>query len=140
MGNAPKVITIEEIKERAKGTVVEIPGWVPGEKIGVRLRAIDLTPHIMQLDSIPNVLRTAAFEVFEKGKKGDAKERKMQTPVSDTTDLKKILPIIDAIVKECLVEPKWEDFEENYPLTMVQKMAIFEFAMAGVDALESFRS
>jgi len=144
-----KVITIEEIKERAKGVVVEIPGWSPGETIGVRLRAIDMTPHIMTLESMPNALKNAAFDVFEKtpsgGKKGGNQSQKKEPkvpvmPESDMDDMKKMLPIIDAIAKECLVEPKWEEFQENYPLTMVQKMAIFEFAMAGVDSLESFRS
>lgn len=137
------VITLEEIKERAKGTIVEIPGWVPEEKIGVRLRAIDLTPHLMQLQSIPNVLRSAALEVFDKTpSKKDGKSKPTAQSADDysTKDMERMLPIIDAIVKECLIEPEWEKFEQYYPLTIVQKMAIFRFAMAGVDSLESFRS
>lgn len=137
------VITLEEIKERAKGTIVEIPGWVPGEKIGVRLRAVDLTPHIMQLQSIPNVLRSAALEVFDKApsKKGEKSKPTAQSADDySIKDMERMLPIIDAIVKECLIEPEWEKFEQHYPLTIVQKMAIFRFAMAGLDALESFRS
>lgn len=131
-----KVITLEEIKERAKGVITEIPGWTQDEVIAVRLRAIDMTPHILSMENMPNVLRNAAMAVFEKD---DASSEKIAAG-TDVSDMQRMLPIIDSIVKECLVEPTWDDFQENYPLTMVQKMAIFEFAMAGVDSLKSFRS
>lgn len=131
-----KVITLEEIRERAKGVITEIPGWTQGEVIAVRLRAIDMTPHILSMENMPNVLRNAAMAVFEKD---DVSSEKIAAE-TDVSDMQRMLPIIDSIVKECLVEPTWDDFQENYPLTMVQKMAIFEFAMAGVDSLKSFRS
>lgn len=131
-----KVITLEEIRERAKGVITEIPGWTRDEVIAVRLRAIDMTPHILSMENMPNVLRNAAMAVFEKD---DASSEKIAAE-TDVSDMQRMLPIIDSIVKECLIEPTWDDFQENYPLTMMQKMAIFEFAMAGVDSLKSFRS
>ena len=131
-----KVITLEEIRERAKGVITEIPGWTQDEVIAVRLRAIDMTPHILSMENMPNVLRNAAMAVFEKD---DASSEKIAAE-TDVSDMQRMLPIIDSIVKECLIEPTWDDFQENYPLTMMQKMAIFEFAMAGVDSLKSFRS
>ena len=131
-----KVITLEEIRERAKGVITEIPGWTQDEVIAVRLRAIDMTPHILSMENMPNVLRNAAMAVFEKD---DVSSEKIAAE-TDVSDMQRMLPIIDSIVKECLIEPTWDDFQENYPLTMMQKMAIFEFAMAGVDSLKSFRS
>lgn len=32
-----RVISLEEIKERAKGTIVEISDWIPGKKIAVKI-------------------------------------------------------------------------------------------------------
>ena len=88
----------------------------------------------MQLQSIPNVLRSAALEVFDKApskKGGKSKPTAQSADDYSIKDMERMLPIIDAIVKECLIEPEWEKFEQHYPLTIVQKMAIFRFAMAG---------
>jgi hypothetical protein len=59
-----KVISLEEIKQKALGTVIEISDWEPGKKICVRVKAIDMTPHILSMESLPNMLKASAHEMF----------------------------------------------------------------------------
>lgn len=60
-----KVISLDEIRERAKGRLIEIPDWTPGSWITVRIKDIDMTPYIMSLDNLPNILKKTAAEAFE---------------------------------------------------------------------------
>ena len=59
------VTSIEQFKKYAGGSEVELPGFVSGENITVRLRR----PSIMAMmaDGIPNPLLGVAAEVFNGG-------------------------------------------------------------------------
>lgn len=133
-----KVISLEEIKERAKGTIVEISDWIPGKKISVRVKAIDMTPHILKIDKLPNILKDSATEVFN-GKQMSDKRIADLTNSLDQDSISKMIPIIDGIVKEVLVEPKFDDIQAVYPLTLGQKMELFRIAMGDMEKLDSFR-
>lgn len=133
-----KVISLEEIKAKAEGSIVEISDWIPGKKIAVRVKAIDMTPHILKIDKLPNVLRDSASEVFN-GKQMSDKQMADLTNNMDSESFSKMIPIIDGIVKEVLVEPKFDDIQAVYPLTLMQKMELFRVAMGGMDKLDSFR-
>lgn len=131
-----KVISLDEIKELAKGEVVSIPHWDGKGTINVRLRRIDLTPIILQGGVLPNSLKVIAQEAFEakmKGRKPNLKQQPLDF------DIEKMMPALDAIAKESLIDPKYEDFQEHYPLSLTQKLAIFQYALGEVQALESFR-
>jgi len=133
-----RVISLEEIKERAKGTIVEISDWIPGKKIAVRVKAIDMTPHILKLDKLPNILKDSATEVFN-GKQMSDKRIADLTNSLDQDSISKMIPIIDGIVKEVLVEPKFDDIQAVYPLTLRQKLELFRIAMGDIEKLDSFR-
>ena len=133
-----RVISLEEIKARAEGTIVEISDWIPGKKIAVRVKAIDMTPHILKLDKLPNILKDSATEVFN-GKQMSDKRIADLTNSIDQDSISKIIPILDGIVKEVLVEPKFDDIQAVYPLTLGQKMELFRIAMQGMEQLDSFR-
>ena len=133
-----RVISLEEIKAKAEGTIVEISDWIPGKKIAVRVKAIDMTPHILKIDKLPNILKDSATEVFN-GKQMSDKRIADLTNSLDQDSISKIIPILDGIVKEVLVEPKFDDIQAVYPLTLGQKMELFRIAMQGVEQLDSFR-
>jgi hypothetical protein len=133
-----RVISLEEIKAKAEGTIVEISDWIPGKKISVRVKAIDMTPHILKIDKLPNILKNSATEVFN-GKQMSDKQIADFTNSIDQDSFSKMMPIIDGIVKEVLVEPKFDDIQAVYPLTLVQKMELFRIAMGGMEKLDSFR-
>lgn len=133
-----RVISLEEIKAKAEGTIVEISDWIPGKKIAVRVKAIDMTPHILKIDKLPNILKDTATEVFN-GKQTSDKRIADLTNSLDQDSISKMIPIIDGIVKEVLVEPKFDDIQAVYPLTLGQKMELFRIAMRGMEQLDSFR-
>jgi hypothetical protein len=126
------VITLSEIQERARGEVIEIPDWDGKGVIKVRARKIDITPIAMQAGMIPNSLKVKAHEVFD---------GKVQTKDLGDIDvnMEKMMPALDAVAKEALVEPKYEEIQEILPLTLNQKLAIFHFVSEEVRQLESFR-
>jgi hypothetical protein len=134
-----KVISIEEIREKAQGTVIEISDWSPNGKIAVRVRAIDMTPHILALEKMPNALKNAANEVFN-GKTSSMKQINDAASKVDMDDITGMMPIIEGIVREVLVEPKYDEIQAIYPLTLNQKMELFKFAMGGIEKLDSFRT
>lgn len=139
MSNKPKeenAITIAEVKKRARGTLVEIPDWEPKKKIKVRLRSIDVTPILMETGAIPDELSLEVATMFgeEEGKK-----EVPETAENVKGSLKKFMPVLDAIAKEALAEPTYEEITEVYPLTLQQKMAIFAHTMEGIKQLKPFR-
>lgn len=124
-------ISLDEIRRRAAGEVIDIPDWDGKGKIAVRVRRIDITPIILRAGVLPNSLKVAAQEVFE-GKK-PAKQ-----PDFDL-EVEKLMPILDAIAQECLLEPKYEDIQAIYPLTLNQKLALLSYVTGEVEALRPFR-
>ncbi len=135
-----KVTTLEEIKKQAAPDVVEIPGFKPGTTINVAVQLIDLTPYLLELD-IGNPLYEAAVMKAKLGEDKKAVADAVQKEaLKSGIDLKKVLPILDAVAKEALVEPRYEKIISIAPLTLEQKMAIFNYAIGDVDGLSSFRS
>ena len=135
-------ISVEDLKEYGKGKLLQIPSWedVDRDYIVVKVRTVDFTPHLMELEHLPNELMAAAQEVFKgKDKKPDAEKAK-EFLDNNSKQLKDMMPIIDAVVEEALLEPTWEDFEDHKPLDFQQKMAIFENVIRGVKQVEPFRA
>lgn len=133
-----KVISVEEIKQKALGTVIEISDWEPGKKICVRVKAIDMTPHILSMENLPNVLKASAHEVFN-GKQSNGKQMDAIVGAIDKESIEDMLPIIDSIAKAVMVEPTFDEVQAVYPLTLTQKMEIFKYSMGGIEKLDSFR-
>lgn len=132
-----KAISLDEMRLKAQGTLVEIPDWTNNGTIDVRVKAIDMTPHIMSIDKMPNALKKSAVEAFEGKAKGSQAD--LAKDIS-TDDMEHMLPIIEGVVKEVLVEPTYDDFQEIYPLTLQQKLVLFKMSMGGIEELDSFRT
>jgi len=134
MSGKKKVISLEDIKEKAKGEVVEIPDWEPEKTINVRLRRIDVTPIMMESGSIPDDLSKEVATMMEKGEEIDPE--KLDTGKFNPDNF---IPVLNSIAKEALAEPTYEEINEVYPLTMNQKLAIFKFVTGGIEQLKPFR-
>ncbi len=134
-----KVISLQEIKEKAKGVVISIPDWDGKGTIKVRVRHIDLTPALMETGVLPDELSAEVVTMFEgESKKGSKKENtKAESP---KIKMEKLMPMMNTVVKEALVEPTYDEIQEIYPLTSPQKMAIFSFITGGVAQLKPFRT
>lgn len=126
------VTTIEDMREYAKGTVVELPPFAEGQPFVARVRR----PSILALakaGKIPNQLLSKAGKLFNSGAAGlDTDDENMLTDVYD---------IAMTIVKAALVSPTVEEIADaGLELSDNQIMAIFSYTQTGIEALKSFRS
>lgn len=137
-----KVISLEEIKQRAHGTIIGIPDWDNSEeKISVRVRRIDLTTKVMRSKMMPNDLRIIASKAFESSNDDlETLEDDIQQQLEQQDHkIDDFVNLLDNMCQEALLEPTFKEIQQIYPLTLVQKMAIFEWLMQEVKGLKSFR-
>ncbi len=136
--NKDQVITLDQVKQKAQGQVIDIPDWEPDKTIKVRVRKIDITPLLLSSGTIPNELSNEVSNYLSEGGDPEKAVKKMakNPPKFDST---KFLPTLNAIVKEALVEPAYEELEKVYPLNMSQKLAIFKYVTGGIEDMKSFR-
>jgi len=135
-----KVISIEEIQKLAAGEIIDIPGWVPNTTISIRVRRIDITPQLLASGTLPNVLRSAAADQFKKDESEDSeKSNAMATDLLGDGELSELLPLIESVCRDAMVEPTFDEVQKIYPMILNQKMAIFSYITAEVAGLDSFR-
>lgn len=126
------VTSIEDLKNYANGTIVEMPPFAEGQSLIARLKRPSILGMAKQ-GKIPNTLLVKANELFLQNGAGlDAEEE-------DT--MKQLYDVLDLIAKETLVEPTYEDIKSvGLELTDEQMMFLFNYSQQGVKALESFRT
>lgn len=126
------VTSIEDLKNYASGTIVEMPSFAEGQPLIARLKRPSILGMAKQ-GKIPNSLLVKANELFLQNGVGlDAEEE-------DT--MKQLYDVLDLIAKETLVEPTYEEIKSvGLELTDEQMMFLFNYSQQGVKALESFRT
>lgn len=126
------VTSIEDLKNYASGTIVEMPPFAEGHPLIARLKRPSILGMAKQ-GKIPNTLLVKANELFLQNGAGlDAEEE-------DT--MKQLYDVLDLIAKETLVEPTYEEIKSvGLELTDEQMMFLFNYSQQGVKALESFRT
>lgn len=132
-----KVTSLDEIRKQAEPEIIEIPGFRPGTTINVAVRMVDLTPYILET-GIKNPLLAVVQKKTQEGKSKEEIAREVEKEVNGGIDVKAIMPAIDAVVEEALVEPTYREITSIRNLTLEQKLAIFDYATGG-GALISFR-
>ena len=124
-----KVTTVDDLKEYAKGQIVQLPSFADGQPLIVRMKR----PSLMILaksGKIPNKLLKTATEMFN-GEKSTDEE--------DFDALSKTLDLLEIICEASLVEPKYKDFKSaGIDLSDEQLIAIFNYTQRGIEALNSF--
>ena len=132
-----RVTSLDEIRKQAEPEVIEIPGFRPGTTINVAVKAVDLTPFLLET-GISNPLMAIVQKKTAEGKGKEEIAQEIEEKASEGIDTNKLLPAIDAIVKETLVQPTYEEITAIRDLTLDQKLTIFEYATGG-NPLISFR-
>lgn len=124
-----KVTTIDDLKEYAKGQIVQLPSFADGQPLVVRMKR----PSLMILaksGKIPNKLLKTATEMFNGESDADNE---------DLDALSKTLELLEIICEASLVEPKYKDFKSaGIDLSDEQLIAIFNYTQRGIEALNSF--
>lgn len=126
------VTSIEDLKNYASGTIVEMPPFAEGQPLIARLKRPSILGMAKQ-GKIPNSLLVKANELFLQNGAG------LDSEEEDT--MKQLYDVLDLIAKETLVEPTYEEFKSvGLELTDEQMMFLFNYSQQGVKALESFRT
>lgn len=149
--SSDRPVTLAELQSFAKGILIDMPSFVTGEYIKVKVRRIDMSKDFLKRTEITNFLANPVIEKYmqennlaTKNKQqiqSDLKE-KFEDTVLNQQNLKQIqelLPLLDEVAKQILIEPSFEDFEKSCPLTQDQKEFLFDWAMGETRDLESFR-
>nr|DAH54931.1 MAG TPA: hypothetical protein [Caudoviricetes sp.] len=126
------VTSIEDLKNYANGTIVEMPPFAEGQPLIARLKRPSILGMAKQ-GKIPNTLLVKANELFLQSGAGlDAEEE-------DT--MEQLYDVLDLIAEETLVEPTYKEIKSvGLELTDEQMMFLFNYSQQGVKALESFRT
>lgn len=126
MENNMNVTSLDELKDIAKGKVVELSGWEEDRPFFVRLKRPSLQIMAMK-GMIPNSLLSCATKLFFKDK-------------NTSLDIAEFASLQMAIAEASLVEPSVSQLDEiGLTLTDQQLMEIFTYSQSGVNGLESFR-
>lgn len=125
------VTSLGDLQSYAKGMVVRLPDFAEGQPFVARVRRPSMLVLAKQ-GKIPNALLNAAGELFAKGGAGiDSDDKNMLCNMYD---------VMDIIASAALIEPSLEQIKDcGLELSDNQMLAIFNYAQAGVKALESFR-
>lgn len=126
------ITSIEDLKNYANGTIVEMPPFAEGQPFVARLKRPSILGMAKQ-GRIPNTLLVKANELFLQSGAG------LDTEEEDT--MKQLYDVLDLIANETLVEPTYEEIKSvGLELTDEQMMFLFNYSQQGVKALESFRT
>lgn len=127
-----KVTSIEELREAASGTIVELPPFGPGHPFVARLRRPSMLV-LAKRGKIPNSLLTSANTLFENGAAAgfDSMDEDMMS---------KCFEVFDIICEASFVEPTYRELKAaGIELTDEQYMFVFGYSQNGMVSLEPFR-
>ncbi|MBT9143181.1 MAG: hypothetical protein DDT29_01580 [Dehalococcoidia bacterium] len=113
--------------------MIDLPGFREGTVITVRLRMVDLTPRLMTL-KIGNLLLAEAQKLAKDG----LGREEIAARLDGGDQMHEMLLLLDDVAKEALVEPSHGEIIAIQPLSLAQKLKIFECA-AGLGDLQPFR-
>ncbi len=140
-----RVTSLDEIRAQAEPDIIKIPGFKPGTTINVAVQPVDLTAPMLETGIGNPLLAVVEQKTRElRGRAPGEAVKEIRAAVEEAAKqeefrVEDILPAIDAICKEALVEPTWDDIIAIRPLTLEQKLAIFDYATGGAEALIPFR-
>lgn len=132
MSKQNKITNITELKQYAKGSVVELPPFAEDQPFIARVKRPSLLG-MVKSGKIPNSLISKTNELFSNSQEVfNPDDDKMMSDMYD---------IMELIVRETLVEPTYEQIKEaGLELTDDQIMYLFNYGQQGVKALETFRT
>lgn len=120
-----RVTTPDEIRKIKTEELVELPMFLDGTPLVVRLRRPSVL-RMAQLGQIPNALSGALDDLM------DMSSSEAKSPIKERAE------VLAVVAEACLVEPTYEELQDV--LDSTQLMAIWSWVMAGVNALEPFRA
>ena len=128
-----KVTNLKDLKNIAKGEVVELPSFSETPFIA-KLKQPSLVG-LVASGKMPNHLIGLATALF------NADSDKVNKITETQKGIKELYELMLVVAEECLVEPTMNDIREaGLELTDIQLTAIFNYSQRGAKVLESFRN
>ena len=128
-----KVTNLKDLKNIAKGEVVELPSFSETPFIA-KLKQPSLVG-LVASNRMPNHLIGLATALF------NADSDKVNKITETQKGIKELYELMLIVAEECLVEPTMNDIREaGLELTDIQLTAIFNYSQRGAKVLESFRN
>lgn len=128
-----EIISASEFRKKAV-RVITIPGFTDDDCFNVRIKSVSV-PDMLINGKLPNSLMKIVSEMFDKKSVKLAKDGEpdvnTQELLEDPDKLKELMSMMKAVVKEALVEPKYEEIEDL--MTQEQIQTIFEQTSGGVN-------
>lgn len=132
--SSESITSIAQLSEYAKGQVVKLPDFAPGQPFIARLKRPSLMV-LMKNGKIPNSLLGEASKLFS-GDKTKAEGNKL----TDPSDTAKMLNIMEVLAEAALVSPSYDEIKSSgVNLTDEQLLAIFNYTQSSIEDLKSFR-
>lgn len=139
MENELKVTSINELKNYAKGDIVELPEFGNGQKFIARLKRPSMM-NLVKCGKIPNSLLQSASSLFDKGPSGTLNSKQFGINDLSQDAMSQMFDVIDIICEASFVEPTYSQIKEaGIELTDEQLLFIFSYSQTGVKQLDSFR-
>lgn len=151
--NDERPVTLAELQGFAKGILIEIPSPIVGEFIKVKVKRIDMSKEFLKKPEVTSFLANPVIENYMKT--ADVNKLKNSQQVQqdlaqqfeearlngdDLKSIQELLPLLDEVAKQILIEPTYEDFQNTCGLTQHMKEALFNWAMGETMSLVSFRN
>ena len=128
-----KVTNLKDLKNIAKGEVVELPSFSETPFIA-KLKQPSLVG-LVASGKMPNHLIGLATALF------NADSDKVNKITETQKGIKELYELMLIVAEECLVEPTMNDIREaGLELTDIQLTAIFNYSQRGAKVFESFRN
>jgi hypothetical protein len=115
-----KIISAESFMKKAT-RVIDIPGFEPGEVFSVKVKNVGVLSMIIG-GKLPNSLLVMATQLFPETQSSDSLQENTNKLLDDPEALKSMSQMMRAVVKEALVEPKFDDIAEGITDEQVQSI------------------
>ncbi len=115
-----KIISAETFMKKAT-RVIDIPGFEPGEVFSVKVKNVGVLSMIIG-GKLPNSLLVMATQLFPETQSSDSLQENTNKLLDDPEALKSMSQMMRAVVKEALVEPKFDDIAEGITDEQVQSI------------------
>lgn len=124
---------VSALREYAKGQVIRLPDFAPGQPFYARLKRPSLFA-LIKAGKIPNSLMATVSAMFEKDKKNVVQE---QDKLENTTG---IFSLMEIMAEAALISPTYKEIKDaGVTLTDEQLTEIFNYTQEGIKSIESFR-
>lgn len=129
------IITAEQFRQKSV-SVIQIPGFDPGETFEIRVKKLSIVG-LISSGKIPNSLMKVVKDAFSGIKSSQDSDENSEHDESAVIDKAgEIGKLLDIVCKEAMLEPRFDEIRDV--MNDAQKLAVFQFTQGGVEEVKPF--